>query len=131
MNLIYKARTSKDRAAVKNKVLKELTTTQKENLSKKYAAYAIQTYKEQGGAKKFGNTSTALIVLKCQIFFNNYTLSQIYKDMSLHDKGRLYLENIDKEEIAKKAKTILKGKSYKIDAWGSSDLKIWTVKKKK
>ncbi|WP_441440608.1 hypothetical protein [Brochothrix thermosphacta] len=51
--------------------------------------------------------------------------------MSLHDKGRLYLENIDKEEIAKKAKTILKGKSYKIDAWGSSDLKIWTVKKKK
>ena len=129
MRLIYQARTKDDRQGIKNGTRKVITIPQRESLAKKYAAYAIEQYKDQGGSKKFGNKKSDILTIKCDIFFNNFMSSSIYKEMPLHDKGDLYLDEKDKEAIAKKAKSILTQKKYKAELWGTRDLKVHTIKK--
>ena len=69
MRLIYQARTKDDRQGIKNGTRKVITIPQRESLAKKYAAYAIEQYKDQGGSKKFGNKKSDILTIKCDIFF--------------------------------------------------------------
>lgn len=103
-----------------------LKPNQKEQINKRYAAYAVRLFKERNGSKTATGPVSAILIT-----FSGFWNSNELNSTAVASKNQMGFEDADKMVIAKKAATILRKKGYKVNVENHGYLSVWKQKPKK